>query len=424
MQENIDKKLIRGLNILLIGPYPPPFGGIASHLVTLIPGLQQRGVGNIAVIKFESTDNLKKIDNVNIYSFRVKSYFWRLINPVNWKFLFVAFFSLPVSKLGLRLVLTEATKSYLIGEVARIHKSTVLSYYQVDHSISILICSKIWKKSKAFVLTVFGEVYDEISFFKKANGIISKILDSAQTLVSSSCHCARGYKKFLKNREVEAVYYGVDLDRFKSSNSASQFRSEMKLSENDILLFFMGRFSSLMGLDRLLEIMPEIFDEYSNTYFLIAGANGPLSNDVTEFQNKYSNRVKVLTEVPFSLQPALYGAADIILTPSRDQHACMGMSIKEAMASSKVVIGSNAGGIPEAILPNETGLLVPLDASMNVNTIELKNAIVALIGDPSVRISMGEKARKRAEEMFSMDITIDRMMNIFYSAYKTLKIKS
>jgi starch synthase len=94
----------------------------------------------------------------------------------------------------------------------------------------------------------------------------------------------------------------------------------------------------------------------------------------------------------------------------------MGMSIKEAMAASRPVIGSDAGGIPEAIVHGQTGLLVPLDASRHVDGDALFAAIEQLASDHVGRAAMGAAARRRACDIFSMDRTIDRMGEIFLAA--------
>jgi glycosyltransferase involved in cell wall biosynthesis len=94
----------------------------------------------------------------------------------------------------------------------------------------------------------------------------------------------------------------------------------------------------------------------------------------------------------------------------------MGMSIKEAMAASRPVIGSLAGGIPEAIVDEETGFLVPLDATRHIDASQLLDRIERLVVDADLRTGMGEAARRRAEAMFSMERTIDRMGEIFVAA--------
>ena len=46
---------LKGLRLLFFGPYPLPFGGIASHLKTLMPSLLKAGAEDIAVISFKGT---------------------------------------------------------------------------------------------------------------------------------------------------------------------------------------------------------------------------------------------------------------------------------------------------------------------------------------------------------------------------------
>jgi hypothetical protein len=43
---------LKGLRLLFLATYPPPFGGIASHLKTLMPALIKGGAADIAVVGF------------------------------------------------------------------------------------------------------------------------------------------------------------------------------------------------------------------------------------------------------------------------------------------------------------------------------------------------------------------------------------
>jgi glycosyltransferase involved in cell wall biosynthesis len=120
-----------------------------------------------------------------------------------------------------------------------------------------------------------------------------------------------------------------------------------------------------------------------------------------------------MNDVPFDLLPSLYAACDIVLTPSREQHACMGVTIKEAMAASRPVIGSDSGGIPEAIVPNETGLIVPLKADGDIDNETYVEAILSLVRDDQLCLEMGRRARVRAEKLFSEKTTINRVARVF-----------
>jgi glycosyltransferase involved in cell wall biosynthesis len=73
-------------------------------------------------------------------------------------------------------------------------------------------------------------------------------------------------------------------------------------------------------------------------------------------------------------------------------------AVLEAMASGLPVIATSVGGTPELIAHGETGLLVPPRAPL-----ELARAIETIINDPSLRVELGRRARRRIEERFSWD---------------------
>ena len=87
------------------------------------------------------------------------------------------------------------------------------------------------------------------------------------------------------------------------------------------------------------------------------------------------------------------------------------MTILEAFAYGKPVIGSRIGGIPEMIEPNKTGLLfTPGDAD------ELHQCINALWTKSSLVLDMGRAARRKVEEEFSPDAHYEKLMETYRNA--------
>lgn len=86
----------------------------------------------------------------------------------------------------------------------------------------------------------------------------------------------------------------------------------------------------------------------------------------------------------------------------------LGSSMLDAMACGTAVIGTRAGGIPEAITHEETGLLVrPHHAD------ELATAIVQLLKDPARRAELGGAARARVEADFSVDRMVEGTLDVY-----------
>jgi glycosyltransferase involved in cell wall biosynthesis len=81
--------------------------------------------------------------------------------------------------------------------------------------------------------------------------------------------------------------------------------------------------------------------------------------------------------------------------------------IMEAMATGLPVVSTVTGGIPEMVIDNETGFLVPAgDASA------LADAIEKLVVDPSLARHLGEKGHKRASELFSIEKNIRELLGL------------
>jgi glycosyltransferase involved in cell wall biosynthesis len=90
----------------------------------------------------------------------------------------------------------------------------------------------------------------------------------------------------------------------------------------------------------------------------------------------------------------ILGAADVVCLSS-DAEASP-MTILEAMSAGKPVVATDVGGIYEAVINEETGLLVPArDAGA------FASALLRLASDPSLAGRMGEAARMRHRALFS-----------------------
>lgn len=109
------------------------------------------------------------------------------------------------------------------------------------------------------------------------------------------------------------------------------------------------------------------------------------------------------------LQPELanhYREADVFVFPSF--YESLGTSAIEAMATALPVVATTAGGVPEVIENGRTGILVPPGDAR-----ELAKAILRLLADDELRLSMGAAGRKRAVEIFSFEAISQRLLGLY-----------
>jgi glycosyltransferase involved in cell wall biosynthesis len=105
--------------------------------------------------------------------------------------------------------------------------------------------------------------------------------------------------------------------------------------------------------------------------------------------------------------------ASVVVVPSECYENCP-MSVLEAMAYGKPVVGSRMGGIPELVEDGETGLLYEAG-----NVDELAATLDRLMASPELRRQMGMAARQRVETEFSLDSHNAGLMKIYKSILGT-----
>jgi len=117
----------------------------------------------------------------------------------------------------------------------------------------------------------------------------------------------------------------------------------------------------------------------------------------------------------------LYSHAAVFCCPSL--YEPFGLINLEAMACEVPVVASAVGGIPEVVVDDETGRLVPVELIEQAGTVEprdpsgfardLARALNALLADPELRRTMGEKGRQRAEALFSWAAVARRTLVLY-----------
>jgi glycosyltransferase involved in cell wall biosynthesis len=81
------------------------------------------------------------------------------------------------------------------------------------------------------------------------------------------------------------------------------------------------------------------------------------------------------------------------------------------MAFELPVVATTAGALPEVVLPDITGLLVPPDSAE-----ALAAAILRLLGDRPLRQRLGRAGRERVQSEYLVDGLAARMLNVYAAA--------
>ena len=93
----------------------------------------------------------------------------------------------------------------------------------------------------------------------------------------------------------------------------------------------------------------------------------------------------------------------------------LGIVNLEAMACETPVVASKVGGIPEVVIDNETGLLVPLEGDFDKFEIDLANSLARVLSDKNLAKYLGSNGRARVVNEFGWDKVAAKTINLYRS---------
>lgn len=159
------------------------------------------------------------------------------------------------------------------------------------------------------------------------------------------------------------------------------------------------------GQKHLLEAMPLVMRELPDAHLVILGEGelrAPLEKQVKDLHLERAVRLPGFREDVLSLMKS----ADLFVMSSVTEG--LGSAVLDAMAMGLAVVGTHAGGIPEAVVEGETGLLVPPGEAA-----PLARAIVRLLKDPGMRARYGRAGQVRVAERFSVNRLVEGTLAVY-----------
>ena len=206
---------------------------------------------------------------------------------------------------------------------------------------------------------------------------------------------------------MQVIRSAVDTERFAQPPDRAAFAAEFGLAEDAFVLAAAGQLIPRKGHRYLLEAVADIKHTYPHLRLIIFG-EGYLNNQLRA-QAASLGLGDVVQFAGFRDDLDDYmGCFDLFVHPALTEG--LGVATLKAAAAGVPVVGFDAGGLPEAVLDGETGLLVPAaDASA------LRQAIVTLIAHENVRRSMGAAGRERMQSEFSIDTMVRQHISLYES---------
>ena len=216
----------------------------------------------------------------------------------------------------------------------------------------------------------------------------------------------------IRSDKVAIVHPGTDPERFRPAAKDRNLVERLGLHGKKVILT-VGTVKERKGQDTVVQALPAVAAKVPEAVYVVGGS-GSYRTTVAEMAEKYgvASRVRWLGAVPDTMLPRLYNLADVFIMPNRTlPHSGdvegFGIVFLEASACEVPVIGGRSGGVPDAVVDKETGLLVDGDSPEAV-----AEALVRVLTDTGLARRLGRTGRRRVCRELTWDHSAARIRGL------------
>jgi len=379
MSSEVTDKMIERV-LILAGEFPPFAGGIGNAAANLAEALAKKGCSVLVVApSYGKRDSIH--DQQQIYRLirlpLMRSRYVRML-PMIPAILAVAMREKPNFVLAMR-----ATREGIPAVV--IKKLLGIPFLVFAHGLEF---ARFSPNSVSWRLC--RRVYEQ------ANAVIA-ISGPTQELL---------LERGLPANKVCIIRLGVNNQLFEPVSPLSKWNGQSLAGKR--LILSVSRLVERKGVDKVIEAMPFVLEQCPDALYIVVG-DGPCRERLKQIAQEKGVADKVLFagRVP-DIRP-FYHACDVFVLPTREGRKGdiegLGLVYLEAAACGKPVVASLVGGVADAVVPNETALIVdPLDPK------DIANAIVKILTDEQLARKLGEAGRERVLREFTYDKVAEKVL--------------
>lgn len=357
--------------LLLTLDFPPRIGGVANYLANLCQNLPPDKIF-VLTIKENGSVEFDQKQDYKIYRKNLISHL-----PIWPKWLPAIYHTFQVIKKD-KPDLILVGQILPLGTVAlAIKKLTGLNYFVSCHGMDILLAQKT----------------------KRKKWLTNLIIKNSQHIIVNGQFTKKEIEKLgIGENKITVIYPCPNIHDLQLTTNNKQLNKKFNLSNKKVLLT-VGRLVERKGQDQVIKALPEVIKSFPEVVYLIIGS-GPYQSELEKLAKELNLEDKIIFAGELSDNEAreCYKMADIFVMPSRQIAGDVegfGIVYLESASFGLPVIAGRSGGVSEAILNGQTGILVnPEDIK------EIAQAIIKLLADEDLAKKMGQTGKKRVEKEF------------------------
>ncbi len=199
--------------------------------------------------------------------------------------------------------------------------------------------------------------------------------------------------------KVLSIPTGVE-ERFFRVKRTPELKSAFNLPQHSVVISNVGVLRGVKGHEVTLRAVKAVVSEIPHAVFILAG-DGPKKNSLI----RLADELRITSHVRFTGYiedvTTVFAISDISVLSSHSEG--IPQSILQSMAAGVPVVATRVGGVPEIIINEQSGLLVPPS-----DHIALASSIIRLINNPTLQNSIISNAREFVLKEHSVEVMLDK----------------
>ncbi len=230
--------------------------------------------------------------------------------------------------------------------------------------------------------------------------LAKRILGRSALVIAVNSYTAELIKRAQPSVSGRVVIVNPGIDNVSPPFIAPEYLASLRQRynlDNCSILLTVGRVVERKGVDKVLEAMSQLLPYYPKLRYIIVG-DGPYLKICKELAVDLglNEAVIFITDADDNEKAAWYQLADIFVMASRSKGSDFegfGIVYLEANQAGKPVIAGQSGGVRDAVVDGETGLMVDPQSSEAI-----AQAVRCLLDDESLRRRLGETGQARLSQ--------------------------
>jgi len=374
--------------------FPPIIGGVETHLTMLMPMMVKMGHDvSLLTCSFEGAKAKENFHGATIHRIPIMD--------LNW-----------LSKRGVN-ALEQEVKNAFCGFIDDakpdvIHAHNMHYFSKIHAQVLQDICTK---KGIPLILTAHN-VWDDNLFLD-----LTKKIKWSQIIAVSHYIKREIIGTGYDHKKITVVHHGIDHNKYHSKVNPRPMLRKYPILKNKRVIFHPARMGLAKGCDVSIKALSIIKKRFPDIVLILAGTKniidwGNIQPKDIAYMVSLVSCLKLKNNVlidAFRLEdmPKLYAASSVCMYPSS---ACepFGLTMIESLASSRPIVVTKTGGMPEIIKDGINGFIVP------VKDFEaLASKIIQLLANDELRERFGYTGREMVEQQYTVDVMARNTLAVY-----------